>query len=115
MALKIEKTEPEFIPRNPKDTPDYSIAFMSPSNLVEQQERFFANNCKVNPVVEYANFARAQKNVLNRRPNDELLYLSKKIMDSFIQVYGFETNYLESEGDTLSKDETEIYIREYIE
>ena len=36
-------------------------------------------------------------------------------MDSFIQVYGFETNYLESEGDTLSKDETEIYIREYIE
>ena len=36
-------------------------------------------------------------------------------MDSFIQVYGTESNYLDSEGDTLSKEETEEYIREYIE
>ena len=56
---KIEKIEPDFIPKNPKETPDYSIRFMCPSNLVEQQERFFANNCKVNPVFEYANFAAA--------------------------------------------------------
>ena len=88
---------------------------MSPLNIVEQQDKFFENDCKVNPVFEYSNYAAAQKNIINKEPSSELLHLSIKIMDSFIKVYGCETNYLESEGDTLERDETEIYIKEYIE
>ena len=76
---------------------------MTPINVIEQQEFFFANGCKINPTFEYANYAKTLKfRHLHSRPRDEHLELAKKILDSFIEAYGSESNYLKSEGEILS-------------
>ena len=57
----------------------------------------------MNPTFEYANYAKTLKfRLLHSRPRDEHLKLAKRILDSFIEVYGSESNYLKSEGDILS-------------
>jgi hypothetical protein len=40
--------------------------------------------------------------------------ISCKIMDSFLQTFGSETAYLESEGDLVSQEETEKIFLDYI-
>ena len=37
-----------------------------------------------------------------------------KILNSFIDCYGSETKYLQSEGDALTQEETEDYIKQYL-
>ena len=49
------------------------------------------------------------------KPKDEHLKLAIKILDSFLEIYGCESVYLKTEGDILSQEETEKYIRNYIE
>lgn len=51
----------------------------------EQREVFFESGCTVNPVFEYENYAATQKFLAQfKEPSDELLELSKNILDSFI-------------------------------
>ena len=38
-----------------------------------------------------------------------------KILDSFLEQYGSESHYLETEGDILSQEETEHIISNYLE
>ena len=49
-----------------------------------------------------------------REPSDELFELSKRILNSFIEIYGSETNYLETEGDIVGRDETFTIFSDYI-
>ncbi len=42
-----------------------------------------------------------------KEPNDELIKIACMIMDSFLQTFGSESAYLESEGDLVSQEETE--------
>lgn len=42
-----------------------------------------------------------------KEPSEELMVISCKIMDSFLNVFGTESAYLESEGDLVSQEETE--------
>ena len=57
----------------------------------------------VDPQFEYANYATTVKNrSIYDKVSDELLTLSIKILNSFIDCYGSETRYLLTEGDTLS-------------
>ena len=87
----------------PSSGGSFSIMHMTPINVIEQQELFFANNCKINPIFEYANYSATLKyKQLHSIPRDEYLALAKKILDSFMEEYGCESNYLESEGDVLS-------------
>lgn len=41
--------------------------------------------------------------------------IAVKILDSFIEAFGSESLYLESEGDVLTQDETEHIINNYLE
>ena len=41
--------------------------------------------------------------------------LSKQILDSFIEVYGSESAYLETEGDIVGRDETYEVFTKYME
>ena len=73
----------------------FSLAAMTPKNVIEQQELFFANDCKVNPTFTYSNLAVCENyRKAHPRPRDGLLQLATKILDSFIEVYGKESNYL---------------------
>lgn len=42
-----------------------------------------------------------------REPNEELMVISCKIMESFLEQFGSESAYLESEGELVSQEETE--------
>lgn len=43
-----------------------------------------------------------------------LLSLAKNILDAFLEHYGSETKYQETEGRLLSQDETELFFNDYI-
>ena len=61
----------------------------------------------MNPVFEYENYAATQKYLTQfKEPSEELLELSRNILDSFIAIYGSESNYEASEGEIVPRDET---------
>lgn len=89
---------------------------LNPNNLDLQQAVFFESGFTVNPVFAYDNAASAQKALeLYSEPHSELLDMTKRIMESFIKVYGSESRYLEETGgDILTKDETQDIFTDYI-
>lgn len=50
-----------------------------------------------------------------KEPSDEYMQIAKKIIDSFLEIFGSESKYLESEGAIVSQDETERVFNEYLE
>lgn len=49
-----------------------------------------------------------------REPNEELMVISCKIMESFLSQFGSESAYLDSEGELVSQEETERLFQDYI-
>jgi hypothetical protein len=43
------------------------------------------------------------------------MQIAKKILDSFLTTYGSESNYLLTEGNILTQEETEKYFMDYLE
>lgn len=92
----------------------YSII---PSNLEEQKKIFFDSGYKVNPVFTYAATKKNEAlRILNLfyRPDGTLLSLAVKILDSFIEFYGTESNFLESMGELLTQSQTADAFHSYI-
>jgi hypothetical protein len=86
----------------------WALVNTTPKNLEEQEQLFFESNCTYNPQFEYENIESTQKFLsMYKEPNTELLDIAQKILDSFIQMFGSETAYLESEGEIISQEETE--------
>ena len=84
-----------------------ALVHTQPKNIEEQREAFFESNCTINPQFEYENYAATQKFLAQfKDPSDELLDLSKRILNSFIEIYGTESEYLDTEGEVVSRDET---------
>ena len=80
-----------------------SLTHMTPKNVIEAHELFFENDCKINPQFEYINYSMTQKNMeSHNKPREKLLKLAVKILESFLEIYGSESCYLETEGDILS-------------
>lgn len=50
-----------------------------------------------------------------KEPSNDLLELSVKILDSFIEIYGSESAYLETEGEIVSREETLEMFTDYLE
>eukprot|EP00351_Strombidinopsis_sp_SopsisLIS2011_P001340 CAMPEP_0116887708 /NCGR_PEP_ID=MMETSP0463-20121206/22330_1 /TAXON_ID=181622 /ORGANISM="Strombidinopsis sp, Strain SopsisLIS2011" /LENGTH=82 /DNA_ID=CAMNT_0004550943 /DNA_START=360 /DNA_END=608 /DNA_ORIENTATION=+ len=74
-----------------------------PKNIDEQHEAFFESNCKINPQFEYENYTMTQKILSQfKEPSDEYMQIAKKIIDSFLEIFGSESKYLESEGPIVS-------------
>ena len=93
-----------------------AFMYATPKNIEEQRVRFFDNNCKVNPQFEYTNYELAQRFVAQfKEPSYEHFDLAKRILDSFIDYYGNESNYLETEGDIVGRDETMEIFTNYVE
>ena len=92
-----------------------TLMHTQPKNIEEQKQMFFRSNCSINPIFEYTNYAAAQQFMsYYREPSDELFELSKRILNSFIEIYGSETNYLETEGDIVGREETFTIFSDYI-
>lgn len=53
-------------------------------------------------------------NYTSKPPNEELLGIAEKILDSFLATFGSESNYLESAGELVSQEETERVFMDYI-
>jgi len=87
-----------------------------PKNIEEAKIQFFESNCTINPIFEYENYAATQKFLAQfKEPSDQYLDLSKRILDSFIEIYGSETAYLETEGEVVSKEETLQVFTDYLD
>lgn len=42
------------------------------------------------------------------------MLIAKKILDAFLECYGSETAYLQTEGEILSQEETEEFFTNYL-
>jgi hypothetical protein len=50
-----------------------------------------------------------------KEPSEEFMDIAKAIMNSFLDTFGSESSYLETEGDKVSQEETETIFTSYIE
>ena len=69
------------------------------------------------PIFAYGTKKCETQRILNlfAKPDGNLLPLAIKILDSFINFYGSETNFLESMGEILSLQQTKEAFQSYIE
>jgi hypothetical protein len=44
----------------------------------------------------------------------EYFHIATNILDDFVKTYGSETGYLNTEGDIVSKEETESIVMDYL-
>ena len=106
---KKKKEKPE------KQANKAALGNVAPRNLEEQKELFFESDCQYDPQFEYENYEATQKFLLNyKEPSEDLMVISQKILDSFLETFGSETAYLESEGEIVSQEETEKLFQDYI-
>jgi len=87
-----------------------------PINVAEEEWKFFASNCTLNPQFEYSNNILAEKFLKQfKKPSSEYLKNSIRIMKAFLKKFGSEAEYLMQEGPILTQEETKQYIQEYLE
>lgn len=88
-----------------------------PANWEEEERKFFESNYEYNPQFEYDNPASNKKYIkMFPEPKFEYLPQATKIIDKFLETYGTESNYFESEGRMITtKEEVEKYINDYLE
>ena len=86
-----------------------------PKNLEEEIQKFFDNDCKINPQFEYENPALTTKLLASfKQPSDEHMDIACKIIDSFLNEFGSETEMLLRDGEVLTEEETQEYFNSYI-
>ena len=97
-----------------------------PKNLEEEKIKFFESNHEYNPQFIYENENLTKKYLKqfysekNKGPdgtplaNDEYMKIATKILKSWLKDFKSETNYLQTEGEILTKEETERIINEYL-
>lgn len=86
-----------------------------PINVAEEERKFFASNCTVNPQFEYSNNILAEKFLKQfKKPSTEYLKNSIRIMKAFLKKFGSEAEYLMEEGPILTQEETKQYVQDYL-
>jgi hypothetical protein len=88
-----------------------------PANWEAEEAKFFELNCDYNPQFTYDSPA-TNKRFLKMFPAPKYEYMPQavKIIDTFLETYGSESNYFETEGRLLSeKEEVEKIIWDYLE
>ena len=85
-----------------------------PANWEEEERKFFESNFEYNPQFEYDSPA-TNKRFLKMFPEPSFEYIThaKKIIDTFLERYGSESKYFETEG--VAKHDQEEYEKKIIE
>jgi hypothetical protein len=88
-----------------------------PANWQEEEEKFFDSNFTYNPQFIYDSPA-TNRRFLKMFPSPKFEYLPQatKIIDTFLEKYGNESNYLNSEGKSITeKEEIARLINDYLD
>ena len=88
-----------------------------PANWAEEEKKFFDANFEYDPQFVYDSPA-TNKRFLKMFPAPKFEYLpqAKQIIDKFLETYGSESNYFETEGAQLTeKEQVEKYIHDYLD
>ena len=94
----------------------YNLFLTLPKNLEEEIQKFFDNGCQVNPQFEYESPCLTSKFLAQfKNPSDEHMQIATKIINSFLQTFGSETEYLRQEGGIITQEETEEHFLTYLE
>jgi len=108
-----------------KKKKNISLYCAVPKNLEEQKDLFFESEFKYNPQFVYENenmtrrYLKQFYNEENKSPegvplaDDELLKLATRILKAWIKDFGTETEYLQSEGKILTREETEKVLNSF--
>lgn len=90
------------------------IGKVAPTNVVDQQEYFFQNNCAVNPILNYSQSSQ-QDYTSKFKVSSKYLLEATKILESCLSDYTTESSYLEADGGSLlSKESTICYFNNYM-
>lgn len=110
-----------------KKRKNISLFCSVPKNLEEQKILFFESLHTYNPQFIYDNENLTKKylkqfyNEANKSPegvplaNSELLKSATKILKAWLKEFKSETEYLQTEGHVLTREETESVIMEYLQ
>ena len=88
-----------------------------PANWEEEEKTFFEKEYDYDPQFQYDSPA-TNKRFLKMFPAPKYEYMPQaiKIIDSFLEVYGSESNYFRSEGRLITeKEDVEKHIDDYLE
>lgn len=88
-----------------------------PDNWEEEEQKFFEADGDYNPQFVYE-FANTNKRFIKMFPEPKYEYMdiAKKIMNKFLETYGSESNYFDTEGRTITeKEEVEEIINKYLD
>jgi hypothetical protein len=88
---------------------------IQPLNLESERLKFMFD-ANYNPQFEYAEEIPTEKLLRHGQVHEEYLPLATKILDNIIELYGKESNFLDTaKGDQLNRDESTIIIQEFLE
>ena len=91
------------------------IGKVTPTNILEQQELFFKNNCTVNPILAYPSDSCQQEYTNKFRVSSRYLLEAKRILENCLRDYQSESNYFEADGGKLlTKEETVDSFEKYM-
>ena len=89
-----------------------ALSEMLPVNLEKEQQTFFINNFKYNPIFEYSSTNIKQQ---FSKPHTKFLKIAKLILNKCIEEHGSDEIYLEKTGGRLiTREETTIFFEKYI-
>jgi hypothetical protein len=84
-----------------------NISKVAPTNILDQQDYFFKNNCSVNPVFTYAKGNSQSEYTSKFKVSSKYLNEAIYILNTCLTEFRTETNYLETNGGKLlNKEET---------
>lgn len=113
---KEDKEKEKAALEKPKKKNNKILASM-PANWEEEEKKFFEANSYYDPQFSYDSPA-TNKRFLKMFPAPKFDYLpqAKQIMNKFLETYGSESNYFDTEGKMLtSKEEVETCINAYLD
>jgi hypothetical protein len=112
-------------PYKKKKNISISLAYSLPKNKEEQKQIFFESDFTENPQFVYENENMTRKYIKQfytekKSPEgiplakDDLLKVATKILKAWLNHFKSETNFLQSEGEVLTREQTEDIINEYL-
>ncbi len=111
--IEIEETKKKKKKRKiRKMPPDFPhVGHLVPNNLSQEKKEFFANKERYNPKFQY----NIQINKFSKnKPDTKYISIAKKIIESALKFYGSHKNFVNSGGNIITKNDTQIFIDNYL-
>ncbi|KRW99693.1 hypothetical protein PPERSA_03494 [Pseudocohnilembus persalinus] len=101
--------------KNSKKLKITQLKMFKPTNIEQQKQIFFEKNCQYDPQFVYQSDNINFSQFPIQKPHTKYLQLAQKILDTVVEKYGSDIKFFETQGQILSKEETQQYYNNYIE